>query len=187
MELFADLMHPTQQTRILDVGGTPWFWDEFPRQLDITFLNLCIDWPPNGFRVIAGDARKMPFTGNSFDIVFSNSVIEHLGTWERQQQMASEMRRVAAHYFVQTPNFWFPFEPHYLAPFVQYLPPSVRRETIRWFTPFGWITKPSREKVMELVEEIALLSASKLSKLFPDAQICRETVLGVTKSLIAYK
>jgi len=52
-----------------------------------------------------------------FDLVFSNSVIEHVGDFERMRQFVHEARRVAKSYWIQTPSKWFPIEPHCGMPF----------------------------------------------------------------------
>ena len=70
-----------------------------------------------------GDAVDMPgISDGAFDVVFSNSVIEHVETYENQRRMAAEIRRVGRRYFVQTPNRHFPLEPHFLVPGFQLLP-----------------------------------------------------------------
>jgi len=186
MKKFFEFMGVTCKTRILDVGGSPHIWEGCPFRPDVTLVNTLADWPCNGFKLVYGDATALPFADSSFDVAFSNSVIEHLGTMERQQRMAKEVRRVASHYFVQTPNFWFPIEPHYLAPFVHYLPASLRRPAVRWITPHGWINRPSREEIAEMVEEISLLSEKQVRQLFPGCNIYREKVFCVTKSVSAY-
>src|SRR5690606_22080357 len=118
--------------RILDVGGTQKYWDSMSftdsNVIDVSLLNLShqeTNYP--NFRSVVGDATDMKeFPDGHFDLVFSNSVIEHLFTWENQVKMASEIRRVGKNYFVQTPNYWFPIEPHFVFPLFQYLPKSLR-------------------------------------------------------------
>ena len=63
---------------------------------------------------------------NEFDIVFSNSVIEHVGDFWKQKLFSSEIQRVGKRYFVQTPSFWFPYEPHTLIPFYQFFPVNIK-------------------------------------------------------------
>jgi len=124
------------------------------------------------------DGTRLPFANKQFPIVFSNSVIEHIPR-PLQQAFADEVRRVGARYYVQTPNRWFPIEPHYQLPFFQFLPRPVQRFLNRRFT-LGW-----REKGRW--EEINLLSARDLKRLFPDAEIHRERLFGLTKSLMAIR
>jgi len=186
MRAFVKLLGVTGKTRILDVGGSPAIWEACPFRPDVTLVNTVADWPSNGFKLILGDATELPFADCSFDVAFSNSVIEHLETWERQERMAKEMRRVAFHYFVQTPNFWFPIEPHYWAPLVHYLPTAWRRPAAQWLTPRGWVRKRSREEIAAMVGEISLLSEKQMRQLFPGCNIYREKVFGLTKSLVAY-
>jgi hypothetical protein len=111
-------------------------------------------------------------------VLFSNSVIEHIPK-ELQPVFAAEVRRVSARYFVQTPNKWFPIEPHYQLPLVQFLPENVLSALDRRIS-FGFRTKDRRAPVR-------LLSARGMRRLFPDAEIHREKVLGITKSLMAVR
>lgn len=187
MRVFVELFGVTPETRILDVGGSPHIWKQCAVRPDVTLVNTLADWPRDGFKLVYGDATELPFPDRSFDIAFSNSVIEHLGTWERQERMAREVRRVSSHYFVQTPSYWFPVEPHYWAPFVHYLPRPLRPPVVRWMTPRGWIMKPTSEAVAAMVEEISLLSEKQMRQLFPDSKIYREKVFGLTKSVAAYR
>ena len=71
-------------------------------------------------------------------------MIEHLGTRDNQLKAAAEAMRVGRSLWIQTPNRWFPIEPHYLTPFVHWLPAPVRRRILRNFSVWGWVTRPSR-------------------------------------------
>ena len=124
------------------------------------------------------DGTDLPFDDGEFDVGFSNSVIEHVPK-DRQPAFASELGRVAKRFYVQTPNRYFPIEPHYQLPFFQFLPERIRKALNRRFT-LGWQARGEWE-------EITLLSARDLQRLFPDAEIHREKVLGLTKSLIAVR
>jgi hypothetical protein len=128
--------------------------------------------------VKVADGTALPFGDREFPLVFSSSVVEHIPR-EQQHLFAKEIRRVGVRYFVQTPNRYFPIEPHYQLPLFQFLPESWRRYLNRHFT-LGW-----REKGQW--EEANLLSARQLQKLFPDAEIHREKLFGLTKSLMAVR
>lgn len=186
MRLFLETFAPTPETRILDVGGTPEFWGD--TGLAITLLNIRSPARvPEGFEYVRGDATELPFEDRSFDIVFSNSVIEHLGSAENQRRCADEARRVGRQLWIQTPNRRFFIEPHYLTPFIHWAPPSVRRRLLRNFSVWGWLTRPSQAAVDETVDEIRLLNRSEFAELFPDCQIQHERMFGMTKSLIAVR
>jgi hypothetical protein len=111
---------------VIDVGGTDkswWFVDWDGRVVRCNLDRLAA---ASGMRVVANGCQ-LPFSDQSFDIAFSNSVIEHVGTWEAQTAFADEVRRVGRKYFVQTPNRHFPIESHYLFPFFQFLPVTLQR------------------------------------------------------------
>jgi hypothetical protein len=177
--------------RILDVGGTEIFWKVMgftgDDNVHITLLNLSEEpvLLPN-FASVVGDAREIKFPDASFDVIFSNSVIEHVGQYQDQRRMAEEVRRVGKRYFVQTPNKYFPIEPHFLFPFFQFLPVSVRVSLIRHFN-LGWIKKtPDYRTAMNIVEGTRLLSKEELLSLFPGASLHEEKIIGITKSFVAY-
>jgi Methyltransferase domain len=178
--------------RIIDVGGTNEFWEQRGwagrDDVEVTLVNL-----------EAGERRHaniVPTAGNamdlsehddgSFDIAFSNSVIEHLFTFENQARMAAEIRRVAsAGYWVQTPNFWFPVEPHFLVPAWHWLPESARVAILRR-RGVGWAGRcPDPDFARRIVEEHRLMRRRELARLFPDARIVGERFGGLVKSWTA--
>lgn len=188
--LVSELKHPV---RILDVGGTPEYWKnvEFVNRQGITvsLLNLHKTEVSNcGFETFTGDVRDMSrFKDREFDVVFSNSVIEHLGKFEDQLKAANEIRRVGKRYFVQTPNYYFPIEPHFLFPMFQFFPERLKTFLVMHFD-MGWIPKETEKgKAQEVVRAIRLLTRRELQKLFPGALIYEEKFLGFTKSFVTYK
>jgi SAM-dependent methyltransferase len=190
---FREILRPRPTDRILDVGGVHATWvAQPPCAASVELLNILPSPLPKGrfpeyrFRETLGSALDLPYADGSFDIGFSNSVIEHVGTWENQVAFAREIRRVAPRLWVQTPARSFFIEPHYLAPFIHWLPPGLRVRCARWLTPWGWLARPDRAAVEERVREIRLLSRRELQELFPDCRILRETFLGLfTKSYVA--
>jgi hypothetical protein len=144
-------------------------------------------WEEGNLKKIKGDGRSLEFDDNSFEIAYSNSVIEHVGCYEDQSAFAKEISRVGCRYYVQTPNRWFFVEPHLLTVFITYLPRSVLRKLVRYFSIWGLIMKPTQKQVDDFLEGIRLLDYREMRKLFPDAEILREKFLGMTKSLIAVR
>src|SRR5713226_3792904 len=116
MQRFVKLLGIGPATHILDVGGTSFDWALLPFKTNVTILNAEIDGRLGALRWIIGDARRLPFAEKAFDVVYSNSTIEHLYSEDNQRLAAAEIARVGKAYFVQTPNRWFPIEPHYLTP-----------------------------------------------------------------------
>lgn len=187
MRAFERLFLSNLTGPILDVGGAQGTWRMISASPQIVLLNIGPrpDALERVIEYVQGDGCDLPFEDQSFEIAFSNSVIEHLSTKERQRAFSEEIRRVGKNYYVQTPNRWFPIEPHYLTPGVHYLPKRWQVRLLRNATVWGWMTRPSREQRQRMVDEIRLLSAGEMAELFPDAIIQRERFFGLTKSIIA--
>jgi SAM-dependent methyltransferase len=182
-ERFARLCRLRPDDRILDVGaGLGAALERFNAVNPITALDLTpmeSEWiQQRNVTQIQGDGTRMPFGDGEFAVAFSNSVIEHVPA-HLQAAFASEVRRVSDRYFVQTPNRWFPIEPHYQVPLFQFLPERTRRWLNSRYT-MGFQPKGHWEP-------IELLTARDMQRLFPDAVIHREKVLGLTKSLMAVR
>ncbi len=179
--------------RILDLGGTENFWQQmgFLDHQEVSILLINIDdmgrIKASNVETLVGDARDLSqFEDDEFDIVFSNSVIEHVGGLDDQKRMADEIRRVGKRYFVQTPNRYFPIEPHFLFPFFQFLPRGLQVFLVSNFE-IGWAGKaPSREDAERRVSSCQLLSQREIRWLFPGGKLYKERFLGLTKSFIVY-
>jgi Methyltransferase domain len=188
MRRFAEAFGLDPGSRVLDVGGAPGIWMLLPARPEVVLLNLVVDDKHDqGFTDVIGDARRLPFRDDAFDVVFSNSLIEHLHTFEGQQRFADECRRVGRRYFIQAPNRRFPLEPHLLTPAVHWLPKRARTRLLRNFTVWGLVTRPTRAECRQFVDEVRLPTERELRRWFPEAEIWRERVLGMSKSLMAVK
>lgn len=180
--------------RVLDVGGNQFFWEQRGLAGDERFHFTTLDLGPQPAQrhenvvPVQGNACAMPqYDDNSFDLVFSNSVIEHVGSFEDQRAMAAEVRRLAPGYYVQTPNYWFPLEPHFLVPGWQWMPrpvriAAIRRRKIGHIGPFS-----DADRAAAAVDEIRLLKRSEVQRLFPDAEVSSERIAGLTKSFVAIR
>ena len=178
--------------RLLDVGGTEDFWiysNLLPCPgVNITLLNVTEPKVSrDGFSSVVGDGCNLNFPDKSFDVVFSNSVIEHLGSPENQQRMAAEVQRVGRGYFVQTPARYFPIEPHFMFPFFWHLPEPMReylaaRIKLGWYPP-----QETKEAAHEFLKKFLLVTESQFHGLFPNSELIHERVVGLTKSYIAYR
>jgi hypothetical protein len=191
MRLFEEAFQITPETRVLDVGGSPEIWEFARVRPRLTILNLEAALLPHLDRTnfVAADGRLLPFEDRAFDIVFSNSVIEHLGSHEAQCDFAREIARVGRSYWVQTPNRRFPFELHLMLPFVHFLPKRAQQAIASRFTLWQMLIRPGdlerRAFIDHYLNEIVLLDRRSLSALFPQAQILAERSFGLPKSLIA--
>jgi 2-polyprenyl-3-methyl-5-hydroxy-6-metoxy-1,4-benzoquinol methylase len=182
--------------KVLDVGGRVAFWQstglldtEFA-QVSITLLNTSVEEIGREhpqMKYVVGDARDMSqFRPKEFDFVFSNSVIEHVGSYADQSRMAKEIERVGKRYFVQTPNFYFPIEPHFVFPAFHWLPITIRVWLITHFN-LGWYSKFSDvQSASAEVRSIRLLKKREFVRLFPDSKLFEERFFGLTKSFVLY-
>lgn len=194
MELFYCVMQPTADMRLLDVGAQAdgpqggQLIDQYPWRNRISALNLLPEhihriqehYPDVDARV--GDARRLPWPDKSFDIVWSNAVIEHVGSFEDQAKMAREIMRVGKRWFVTTPNRWYPFEFHLRLPLVTWLP----RHGYLWcgrFVTYNY--EESRYMRGPDPTVLRLLSASEMRHLFPGSRIIKQRVTFMAETLIA--
>jgi hypothetical protein len=189
MRSFAQRFAITPETTILDVGGTALNWSLLPVRPRIVFLNTGREQRDPGFVWVIGDGCSLPFRDGAFEVAFSNSVIEHVGDAARQHAFADEIARVGRRYWVQTPNRSFPVEPHLLTPFLHWLPARAQRWLALRFTVWAALVRPSADRrefyIRHYLNDIRLLTAGDLRRLFPGARLVRERLLGLTKSLIA--
>jgi SAM-dependent methyltransferase len=198
MRRFGSVFSFSRAPRILDVGGTAEIWAllPLPEASRVVLLNMPRagarpESEAIGLEYVHGDGCQLPFGDKAFDVVFSNSVIEHVGGPEAQERFAREVARAGRGYWVQTPNRYFPIETHLLTPMVHLLPRGWRAFIVRRFTVWQWIHRPAADEkrfyIEHFISDIRLLSAEDMQRLFPDAVILRERFLGFTKSLIAFR
>jgi hypothetical protein len=177
--------------RIIDIGGYPATWRSIPEKPKILIVNLEEEtYEGENLKKIKGDGRALGFPDKSFDIAYSNSVIEHVGTYADRVAFAEEIMRVATRYYVQTPYKWFFIEPHFLGLFISHLshvPRPILRKIVRYLSVWGLVTRPSQEKIDHWLDTIHLLDCRELQELFPGAEIREEKFLGMTKSILAIR
>ncbi len=164
MRRFSRELAITAETRVLDVGGTPETWETLTTRPKVTLLNTprTRDELAGAAWWVAGDGRRLPFRDGAFDVVFSNSVIEHVGDAESQRRFAREVARVGRGYWVQTPNRWFPVEQHLLTPLVHWLPKAWQRRIVPRFTVWSALVRPAADRrafyLEHYLSEVRLLS-----------------------------
>jgi hypothetical protein len=192
-------------TSILDLGG---YDGRYMDQLKLTHPDIIVtiaDQDKEGLAlaqkkgyntILLDGALKLPFSDKQFDLIFCNSVIEHVTlpkdhiwdtkngadfkkrSWDIQLHFAHEIERSSKAYFVQTPNRNFFIEHHSWLPFVQFLPRNVLIDFLKFSNKF-WIKQTA--------PDWNLLNKNQLKELFPSAKIIREKFLLMNKSIIAYK
>jgi hypothetical protein len=188
LHMVRDLPRPIT---VLDVGGTEYFWQlmgvDLDKEFHVTLLNIIeTETQSPHLTALVGDARNLSqFADDQFDVVFSNSVIEHVGDLHDQQRMAEEIRRVGKYYYLQTPNRNFPIEPHFQFPFFQFVPNKLRLAIVRRWS-LGWYPRAKdRQQAQEWIDEIRLMTKREVKRLFPRAAILPERFVGLAKSWIA--
>ena len=196
IDRFADL----DRMRVLDLGGEPSNWRASPvRPREVVLLNIHpVDVGDDGgwLRSVAGNACDPPaeLRGERFDLVYSNSTIEHVGGHAQRAGFAEAAHTLAPRHWVQTPYRYFPIEPHWLCPGFQFLPLRARTRLMKSW-PFGNAHKAWKEsgaqngsahrEAVEQVLWIDLLSRTEMRHYFPDSELVDERVGGMTKSIIA--
>jgi hypothetical protein len=184
---------------ILDLGGSVEYWRrvgfDFLRDsgakivvLNVEATELKTDGAdPDLFEAVVGDACDLPhIADNAFDLAHSNSVIEHVGNWSRMKRFGAEVRRVGRDYYVQTPYFWSPVEPHfYRAPMIHWLPRPIQARIMATFPVTQSGKASSLDDAFRILDGTQLIDRRQMQIVFPDAAITRERVFGLTKSLIA--
>jgi hypothetical protein len=191
-QIFRSTFPDIGEMRVLDLGGTPETWRLSPvKPFHVTVLNLYDYGDPGGPDLDhiqgdacrAGEVLKEWGRQSDFDLVFSNSLIEHVGGHARRVDLAKQVRELAPRHWVQTPYRYFPLEPHWLFPAMQFMP-AMARVSIAMHWPLSW-TVNKADLAREQVLWTELLSITEMRDLFPDSVIVREKALGLTKSLIA--
>ncbi len=183
--------------RVIDIGGTRDFWFTWRDAIPSDRVSIeCVNpdethASSSGYdriRFTKGDGRDLHWAADlAFDIAFSNSVIEHVGTWADMQRMAGEIRRVAPRYLVQTPNFWFPIEPHLRAPLIHWLPEQIAYRLVMRRKLGFFERQATVSGAMQVVQDSRLLDIGQMRALFPDGDIRKERFLGLVKSIMAVR
>ena len=178
---------------ILDVGGVHDYWkragDTASLNANIVLFNVFSqsDLPAN-FSSVVGDARDLSrYADRQFDVVFSNSVIGHVGSAQDQQRMAREIRRVGVRHFVQTPNHGFPIDWRTLVPGFHFLPASAQAWCFQRF-PVGRYAKVDDQRAaLELATRIRNVRKADLPVFFPGSTVVCEKFAGLTKSFMIHQ
>jgi SAM-dependent methyltransferase len=191
--MFRSLMEiaqPTPETSVLDVGVTcdrrqdsNFFEKLYPHPNQITAVGvedayfLEQDFP--GLKYVQADGLSLPFPDQSFDLVVSFAVIEHVGSRANQHKFMAELCRVGRNCYITTPNRWYPIEFHTVLPLIHWLPANWFRQILKLLGQEFW----SKE------ENLNLLTLEQLLSLFPSTTTIKNRstkLLGMTSNLCLY-
>lgn len=197
--LIEEIFREQGSVQILDVGGTFEYWNrvgvDFLRsvQAKVTLLNL----EPSELSDVAGyeDVFSLrvgngcdlaEYRDRQFDLTHSNSVIEHVITWENMKSFAREVQRVSRVHYIQTPYFWFPIDPHfYRVPAFHWLPSPVKARLLSAFRITYSGGRADVDMSFQLVDRTRLLDRRQFRFLFPRSKLMFERFAGLPKSMIA--
>lgn len=187
VRVFPDLA----QMSVIDLGGDAGTWTRsplHPKHVHVVNIDTPPAEVPGWITVDTGDACALPerIGSGSYDLVFSNSVIEHVGGHERRLRFAESVHRLAPAHWVQTPYRYFPVEPHWIAPGMQFLPVRARAVVARRW-PLAHVRSADLRDALTGVLWTELLDRSQMRYYFPDSALLSERLAGLTKSLIAVK
>jgi len=179
------------QMTVLDLGGYPSTWTQaaiHPKHVHVINIEDLSPEAPDWIKVDRGDACALPdhVLANRYDLVFSNSVLEHVGGHERRMRFAEAVHRHAPAHWVQTPYRYFPIEPHWIAPGMQFLPVRARVTVARTW-PLAHVKSTSVRDALDGVLWTELVDRTQMRYYFPDSKLRSERMFGLTKSLIAVK
>lgn len=188
-ERLIDTFPSLSEMRVLDFGGTPESWELSPvMPKSLTTVNLQTHSDAPGITAVVGDACNPPpsLLKEQFDLVFSNSLLEHVGGHVQRQRLAHNIHLLSDRHWIQTPYRYFPVEPHFVFPGFQWLPYAARvGVAVRWHG--GQPRRVTREQAQDSVDEIDLVGISQMHRYFPDSTIWYERFAGLIKSLVAIR
>ena len=183
--MFQHSFPELDQMRVLDLGGTPEYWLNAPTRpasvrcvnLEVREASLDLPW----IECVVGDACE-PQAGE-YDLVVSNSCIEHVGGHERRLRFSETVHAAAGCHWVQTPYRYFPIEPHWVFPGFQCLPASAQMHVSKnW--PLGH-TRSTADSAWSDVSWVELLSITDMRGYFSDSTLWLERWAGAVKSIVA--
>ena len=191
--LFVELLSKIERPlKILDVGGVYDYWQHIDVASlgDVRFVLLNLfpqDELPSSFSAELGDARELSrYADQEFDVVFSNSVLGHVGGFADQMRMAREIRRVGMRYLVQHSKSRLPHRLADPVPCFHFLPVRMQAWCFRQCSVGTYRRVTDRDSSLELASCIRNIRKSELSLLFPNSVVLCERYLGMTKSFMIH-
>lgn len=189
-KLLKEIFPEIENYKILDIGGSENFWSSIGLNIklkNITLLNIAFsDFEQNDdLKKVIYNGTTIPYKLSSFDLVICNSVIEHIKIKDRQK-FADEVSRVSKRYFIQTPNYYFFIEPHFMLPFIHWLPKKYGW-LLSFISPWKLLSRANNSTHHNYFWNTNLLTKKELKKIFKNTNLISEYFLFMKKSLCLVK
>jgi hypothetical protein len=174
-QFFLDALHPSNTDSILDVGVNDVEYSATDNYLEKNYAfpqNITVVAHENlshfqkrypHIKAVIANGTALPFADDTFDIGYSNAVIEHVGGSTEQQHFLSELVRVSRRGCITTPNRYFPIEVHTRIPLLHLLLPKKYFDGFLRLIGKQWATD----------DYMHLLSYTDLKSLFQSLPMCK--------------
>lgn len=198
--IFRSYVPHQRPLKVIDIGGTVAFWKAWgiteSDQIQVTLINNHhIDVSSSGTE------SDLPFIINElsdanqiqvdrlkkFDLIFSNSFLEHLESRAQQAAMAEKIISSGVRYFIQIPNKRSIIDPHFPRPWVPFFacyPKPVQARLLTLGACGSGARSSTLEQARERIRYYNPLSVADMRRLFPDAVIRIERTVGIPLSVL---
>jgi hypothetical protein len=203
---FVDELRPAEPGRlikVIDLGGTVPFWQAWnitaQDKLHLTLVNDHVADAENDVEsqtpfIVNRRADVLTLTKDdfrSFDLIFSNSMIEHLSSRHAQGELAGRIGSSGVPYFIQVPNKYAPVDPHIPRPYLPFFgaypkPVQARIITLKSFGGDGRKPASLEEAYESFLNYYNPLGIRDMRELFPGAKVEFERAFGAPMSILAY-
>jgi hypothetical protein len=205
-ELFRQFLQAfASPIRIIDLGGTVSMWERWGLDKEAGLrIDLVNSFPidvngrdlvpaTSNFRKVNADVASLrPDDYRQYDLVFSNSMLEHLTSRDLQRSVAQAILTSGRPFFIQVPNKHSLIDPHFahpLAPFFAAWPRSLQARALSLSALGSGSKASSVEHAERRLAYYNPISKRDLVELFSAGSptLAIERTLGVPISIVVWK